>query len=118
MYYHQQITTRLAISKLWESAYINGVVELDYQQTPDGMFKARQTYIALTNYRRYVRCKRLNPLYKHEWMKISKCTIIVPKRPIVTIRLRAEFYHNRLLKNQLKKHPLNSLALPTSVVNL
>ena len=117
MYYHQNISTRLAISALWAKAYSNGNLEIDYSNDINGMFKAGQAYTALTNYRRYIRTRRLNPLYSKEWEKISVCVITIPKIPKVQIKLRTEFQNNRLLKNQLKRHPFSSLAIPTSVSN-
>lgn len=117
MCYHQQITTRLAIASIWAKAYSKGIFEIDYSDDTNGMFKARQAYWALTNYRRYVRQRRLNPLYRREWSQISICVITIPKIPKVQIKLRTEFQNNRLLKNQLKRHPFSSLAMPTSVSN-
>jgi hypothetical protein len=117
MYYHQNITTRLAIASIWAKAYSIGTLELDYTDEPNGMFKARQAYLALANYRRYIRNKRLNPLYSKEWKQISVCVMPTPKTPKVQIKLRTEFQNKRLLKNLLKRHPFSSLAIPTSVSN-
>jgi hypothetical protein len=118
MYYHQNITSRLVIASIWASAYSKGSLEMDYTNESNGIFKARQAYIALANYRRYIRAKRLNPLYSKEWEQISVCSMPIPKTAKVSIKLRTEFQHNRLLKNLLKRHPFSSLAIPTSVSNL
>jgi hypothetical protein len=115
---YQDIKLTLYLKDLWAKAYEGDVFVIDYTDLPEAIYRTTSFYIALANYRRHVRIRKLNPLYKDEWSRIERCRLMRVSPTVFALARK----NNHIFKNkragQLSKLPWNSLALPKSVIYL
>ena len=115
---YQDIRLTLYLKELWFKAYSGEILILDYTDQQEAVYRTTAFYIALANYRRHVRTRKLNPLYKDEWSRIERCKLHrISKTSFALARKNCHIFKN-YRAGQLKKLPWNSLELPTSVVYL
>ena len=89
----ERLAVREVLKGLWDTAYTEGEVLIDYPRTVDGERKAKYTHAALGDYRREMRKKQLDNFTIYT--KIQACSLI--RVDIYTIKLvrKAEKFSNR-----------------------
>jgi hypothetical protein len=115
---YQDIKLTLYLKELWFKAYSGELLILDYTGQQEAAYRTHSFYTALANYRRHVRIRRLNPLYKDEWSRMERCRLFRVTSTMFVIGRKNNHIFTKYRESQLKRLPWNSLDLPKSIVYL
>lgn len=109
-------TKELTYKAIWEMAYKQKELILDFSHKSNPTYLTYKMFFELSNYKRWVRKNRLNPLLAEEWRRLNKTSLsrIRPTSTKLYLAKAGERFMKIRFKFEFNRHPLNKLHLPTS----